>query len=61
MAARAAPDGYTLFLPIDSTLAMNQSFYTKLPYDSINGCAPVSLAITSPWCWRCIPRWRRAA
>ncbi|CAN7726678.1 tripartite tricarboxylate transporter substrate binding protein [Variovorax sp. LjRoot130] len=48
MAARAAPDGYTLFLPIDSTLAMNQSLYAKLPYDPINGFAPVSLAITMP-------------
>jgi tripartite-type tricarboxylate transporter receptor subunit TctC len=48
MAARAAPDGYTLFLPIDSTLAMNQSLYAKLPYDPINGFTPVSLAITMP-------------
>lgn len=48
LAARAAPDGYTLFLPIDSTLAMNQSLYAKLPYDPINGFAPVSLAITMP-------------
>jgi tripartite-type tricarboxylate transporter receptor subunit TctC len=48
MAARAAPDGYTLFLPIDSTLAMNQSLYAKLPYDPINSFAPVSLAITMP-------------
>lgn len=48
LAARAAPDGYTLFLPIDSTLAMNQSLYAKLPYDPINGFTPVSLAITMP-------------
>ena len=48
MAARAAPDGYTLFLPIDSPLAMNQSLYAKLPYDPINGFAPVSLAVTMP-------------
>lgn len=48
MAARAAPDGYTLFLPIDSTLAMNQSLYTKLPYDPINSFTPVTLAVTMP-------------
>ncbi|HSV83788.1 MAG TPA: tripartite tricarboxylate transporter substrate binding protein [Ramlibacter sp.] len=48
LAARAAPDGYTLFLPIDSTLAMNQSLYTKLPYDPINGFSPVTLAVTMP-------------
>ncbi|MEJ8860058.1 tripartite tricarboxylate transporter substrate binding protein [Variovorax robiniae] len=48
MAARSAPDGYTLFLPIDSTLAMNQSLNAKLPYDPVNGFAPVSLAISMP-------------
>jgi tripartite-type tricarboxylate transporter receptor subunit TctC len=48
LAAKAPPDGYTLFLPIDSTLAMNQSLYAKLPYDPINGFTPVSLAITMP-------------
>lgn len=48
LASRAAPDGYTLFLPIDSTLAMNQSLYARLPYDPINGFTPVSLAITMP-------------
>ncbi|MBL0419227.1 tripartite tricarboxylate transporter substrate binding protein [Ramlibacter sp. AW1] len=48
LASRAAPDGYTLFLPIDSTLAMNQSLYARLPYDPINGFAPVTLAVTMP-------------
>ena len=47
-AARSAPDGYTLFVPIDSTLAMNQSLYTKLPYDPIKSFTPVTLAITMP-------------
>ena len=48
LASKAAPDGYTLFLPIDSTLAMNQSLYAKLPYDPINGFVPVALAINMP-------------
>ena len=48
LAARAAPDGYTLILPIDSTLTMNQSLYAKLSYDPINGFASVSLAVTMP-------------
>jgi tripartite-type tricarboxylate transporter receptor subunit TctC len=32
-AARAAPDGHTLFLPINSTLTMNPFAVSKLPYD----------------------------
>jgi len=48
LAARAAPDGYTLFLPIDATLSMNQSLYAKLPYDPIQSFAPVTLAVTMP-------------
>ena len=32
-AAKAAPDGYTLFMAIDSTLVMNQFLYKSLPYD----------------------------
>ena len=32
-AAKAAPDGYTLFMAIDSTLVMNQFVYKSLPYD----------------------------
>ena len=47
-AAKAAPDGYTLFVAIDSTLAMNQSLYTKLPYDPVNSFSPVSMAINMP-------------
>lgn len=47
-AAKAAPDGYTLFVAIDSTLAMNQSLYSKLPYDPARSFAPVTLAITMP-------------
>jgi tripartite-type tricarboxylate transporter receptor subunit TctC len=46
--ARAAPDGYTVFMPIDSTLAMNQSLYAKLPYDPINSFTPVTLAASMP-------------
>jgi tripartite-type tricarboxylate transporter receptor subunit TctC len=47
-AARSAPDGYTLFVPIDSTLAMNQHLYQKLPYDPIAGFMPITLATSMP-------------
>jgi len=40
---KAAPDGYTLLMAIDSTLVMNQYLYTHLPYDPLNDFAPISL------------------
>jgi len=42
--ARAAPDGYTLLMAIDSTLVMNQFLYKSLPYDPLEDFAPISLA-----------------
>src|SRR6476620_588605 len=42
-AAKAEPDGYTLFMAIDSTLAMNQYLYKSLPYDPFADFAPISL------------------
>src|SRR5689334_15079668 len=34
--AKAAPDGYTLLMALDSTLVMNQYLYKSLSYDPIN-------------------------
>jgi tripartite-type tricarboxylate transporter receptor subunit TctC len=42
-AAKAAPDGYTLFMAIDSTLVMNQHLYKSLPYDPLNDFTPITL------------------
>ena len=42
-AAKAAPDGYTLFMAINSTLVMNQFLYKSLPYDPFNDFAPITL------------------
>jgi tripartite-type tricarboxylate transporter receptor subunit TctC len=44
LVAKAAPDGYTLLMAIDSTLVMNQYLYARLPYDPIKDFAPISLA-----------------
>jgi tripartite-type tricarboxylate transporter receptor subunit TctC len=41
--AKAAPDGYTLLMAIDSTLTMNQYLYRTPPYDPFNDFAPVTL------------------
>lgn len=41
--AKAAPDGYTLLMAIDSTLVMNQYLYKSLPYDPVADFAPISL------------------
>lgn len=42
-AAKAAPDGYTLFMAIDSTLVMNQFLHRSLPYDPLDDFAPITL------------------
>jgi tripartite-type tricarboxylate transporter receptor subunit TctC len=47
VAARAAPDGYTLVV-ISSTLMINASLYPRLPYDTINDFAPITIAATTP-------------
>ena len=41
--AKAAPDGYSLLMAIDSTLTMNQYLYRSPPYDPFNDFAPITL------------------
>src|ERR1700759_4154983 len=41
--AKAAPDGYTMLMAIDSTLTMNQYLYRTPPYDPLNDFAPITL------------------
>ncbi|TPG45771.1 tripartite tricarboxylate transporter substrate binding protein [Roseomonas nepalensis] len=48
MAARAAPDGNTLYIGFAGTHAMNVSLYKKLDYDPVADFTPVSLLIESP-------------
>lgn len=47
LAARAAPDGYTLVV-VSSTFMINPSLYPKLPYDPIKDFAPITIAATTP-------------
>ena len=47
IAARAAPDGYTLLTGHIGTHAINVSLYPKLGYDPIKDFAPVTLAAIS--------------
>jgi tripartite-type tricarboxylate transporter receptor subunit TctC len=41
--ARSAPDGYTLFMPLDSTYTMNPGLYSRLPFDPLKDFAPISI------------------
>jgi tripartite-type tricarboxylate transporter receptor subunit TctC len=45
--AKAAPDGYTLLMAIDSTLTMNQFLYRTPPYDPLTDFAPITLTTKS--------------
>src|SRR5580693_8770642 len=45
--AKAAPDGYTLLMAIDSTLVMNQFLYKTLPYDPLNDFVPITPTVKS--------------
>lgn len=47
LAARAAPDGYTLVV-VSSTFMINPSLYPKVPYDPIRDFAPITIAATTP-------------
>lgn len=48
LAAKAAPDGYTLFFGSVTSLAINVSAQKKLPYDPLRDFAPVSLCFSTP-------------
>ena len=47
-AARATPDGYTLFFPSGSVVTANQHIYAKLAYDPEKDFIPVTNAVTGP-------------
>jgi tripartite-type tricarboxylate transporter receptor subunit TctC len=47
-AARAAPDGYTLFFPSGSVVTANQHIYAKLNYNPEKDFVPVTNVVTGP-------------
>ena len=47
-AARAAPDGYTLFLGGVGSHAVNPNLHPKLPYDAVKDFAPITLVASAP-------------
>jgi tripartite-type tricarboxylate transporter receptor subunit TctC len=47
-AARAAPDGYTLFLGGVATHAVNPHLHAKLSYDPVKDFAPITLVASAP-------------
>ena len=47
-AARAAPDGYTLFFPSGSVVTANQHIYAKMSYDPEKDFVPVTKVVSGP-------------
>ncbi|HEX2829850.1 MAG TPA: tripartite tricarboxylate transporter substrate binding protein [Burkholderiales bacterium] len=48
IAAKANPDGYTLFI-VSSSIASNVALYSKLPFDLTRDFAPVSALVTGAY------------
>jgi putative tricarboxylic transport membrane protein len=48
LAAKAAPDGYTLLLGNVGPLALGPSLYARLPYDPVRDLAPVTMVASFP-------------
>ena len=46
--ARAAKDGYTLFLSTPSEVALNPLLYSRIPYEPLKDLAPISLVAYYP-------------
>ncbi len=46
-AAKAPPDGYTIFITTNTTHAANAALFKKLPYDPINDFIPISTIAVS--------------
>ena len=49
LAAKAPPDGYTLFVSSQTTLAIVPNLKSKVPYDPLRDFEPVSMLATQPY------------
>ena len=49
LAAKAPPDGYTLFVSSQTTLAIVPNLKSKVPYDAVRDFEPVSMLATQPY------------
>ena len=49
LAAKSAPDGYTLILGQTGPNSINPGLYERLPYDALRDFAPITLATTYPY------------
>src|SRR5262245_11458738 len=47
--AKAAPDGYTLFMGTSTQLAIQATLHKKLPYDPATDFAPIALVASVPF------------
>ena len=47
LAAKAAPDGYTIVV-VSGSHTINPALYKKLPFDSVRDFAPVAMLVTGP-------------
>src|SRR5438270_557767 len=45
---RSTPDGYTLFMAVDTNLVVNPNLYTNLAYDPFRDFAPISVLAKVP-------------
>jgi tripartite-type tricarboxylate transporter receptor subunit TctC len=46
--ARANPDGHTLLMAANGTIAVSPHIIKKLPFDALRDLVPISLVVTSP-------------
>jgi len=55
LAARAAPDGYTLLLGQDSQIVISPHLYANMPIDTLRDLAPVATLVTTQMVLSCNP------